>query len=165
MIERTRPAKDLREREMLVDWLEYHRATLALKCDGLADDGLRARSVPPSTMSLLGLVRHMADVERYWFRIVLDGEEVAPRFWGNPRPDEDFDGVETAVVAEDFAAWHEECAIARERTAAHGLDDAGEKNGNPVTLRWILAHMIEEYARHNGHADLLREAVDGVTGQ
>lgn len=163
-IERIEPAVDLAEREMLTGWLEYHRATLALKCEGLTDDQLRRRAVPPSTMSLLGLVRHMADVERYWFRIVLDGEALPYRYWEHPDEDSDFDAVDEADVAADVAAWRDECAIARERVAAHDLDDTGTNRRGPVSLRWILHHMIEEYARHNGHADLLREVVDGSTG-
>lgn len=163
-IERIRPDSALGERALLDAWLDYHRATLARKCEGLTDGQLRMRSVPPSTMSLLGLVRHMVDVERHWFRIVLDDEAIEQRYWGNPGPDDDFDRVDDAVVADDLAAWHEECAVARDRAAAHDLDDVAADARKPVTLRWILTHMIEEYARHNGHADLLRECVDGATG-
>ena len=165
-IERSEPTVDLAERDMLLGWLDFHRATLAMKCDGLADDQLRARSVPPSTMSLLGLVRHMADVERYWFRVVLDGEAIPSRYWDNPGHDDDFDRVDDAFVADDFATWREECAIARERLAPHGFDDVavGTTRRGPVTVRWIVTHMIEEYARHNGHADLIRQCVDGTTG-
>ncbi len=164
-IERTCPDPALGERAMLEGWLDYHRATLVAKCDGLTDDELRIRSVPPSTMSLLGLVRHMTDVERFWFREVLDHEPVLARYWDNPGHDDDFDRVDTAVVADDFTAFAEERSIARDRAAAHGLDDVAANPAEPVTLRWILTHMIEEYARHNGHADLLRECVDGTTGE
>jgi uncharacterized damage-inducible protein DinB len=154
------------ERTMLREWLEYHRATLAMKCEGLTDDQLRARSVPPSSMSLLGLVRHMGEVERNWFRRVMSGADAPGRYYDAGNPNGDFDDVDTADVAEAFAYWKEECENARvvERSFA-SLDDCGnEKYRGAISLRWVLVHMIEEYARHNGHADLLRERIDGVTG-
>jgi uncharacterized damage-inducible protein DinB len=150
---------------MLDAWLEFHRATLALKCSGLSDAQLRERSVPPSKMSLLGLVRHMADVERNWFRRVLSGEDAPGLFWTDANPDGDFDDVDTASRDEAFAHWEAECANARAVAAGMGLDDTGIRRGEPCSLRWVLVHMIEEYARHNGHADLLRERIDGVTGE
>jgi uncharacterized damage-inducible protein DinB len=157
---------------MLDAWLDYHRSTLALKCDGLDEAQLRERAVPPSTLSLLGLVRHMADVERSWFRYILAGEAVPPRFSSREDRDGDFDNVDTADVAEAFEAWREEIEFARRAAAATpSLDDAGKntettgpRQGMPFSLRWILIHMIEEYARHNGHADLLRERIDGSVG-
>jgi uncharacterized damage-inducible protein DinB len=156
------------EREMLETWLEYHRATLAMKCEGLDDEQLRRRSVEPSTMSLLGLVRHMAEVERNWFRRVLGADlrdtDAGPIFYDDANPDGDFDDVDGADVASDMATWNAEIERAREIAAAHTLDDTGIRHGEPVSLRWILVHMIEEYARHNGHADLLRERIDGATG-
>ncbi|MEW9556355.1 DinB family protein [Nonomuraea sp. NPDC050783] len=153
------------ERTVLGNWLEWHRATLAVKCDGLSDDQLRLRSAPPSTMSLLGLVRHMANVERAWFRRVLNGEDV-PKLWDKERDnDADFKEVDTASVAEAFATWREEIDLARAVSAAKPLDAVGDHRGRACTHRWILVHMIEEYARHNGHADLLRERIDGVTGE
>ncbi|MFH8370108.1 DinB family protein [Streptomyces sp. NPDC018031] len=151
------------ERTMLESWLDFHRATLALKCEGLDDARLRERSAPPSTLSLLGLVRHLAEVERAWFRRVLAGEDV-PRIHGEGKRDGDFDLTEEATGEEAFATWHAEVALAREIAARHSLDDTGERGGRQVSLRWIYVHMIEEYARHNGHADLLRERIDGVTG-
>ena len=153
------------ERSMLNAWLDYHRVTLLMKCDGLSPEQLRVRSVPPSTMSLLGLVRHMAEVERSWFRRVLAGEEAPPRTYDNEtNPDGDFDDVDSADVEADFAFFDGECAAAREIAAAHDLDDVGDHRRGPVSLRWIMVHMIEEYARHNGHADLLRECIDGNVG-
>ncbi|GAA2480085.1 DinB family protein [Streptomyces thermolineatus] len=152
------------ERPMLEDWLEYHRQTLAVKCEGLTLEQLRLRSVSPSSLSLLGLVRHMADVERNWFRRVLGGEDASPLFWNDEHPDGDFDLVDDAEADEAFATWSAECERAREIAAKHSLDDTGLRRGEPVSLRWIYIHMIEEYARHNGHADLLRERIDGVTG-
>jgi uncharacterized damage-inducible protein DinB len=153
------------ERAMLESWLEYHRATLAWKCEGLDDGQLRERAVPPSPLSLLGLVRHMADVERSWFRRVLGGENVPGIYWTDDDPDGDFDNVDAADVQEAFATWRAECEHARRNAAAaDSLDVTGQRRGEAVTLRWILVHMIEEYARHNGHADFLRERIDGAVG-
>jgi uncharacterized damage-inducible protein DinB len=150
---------------MLVAWLEFHRATLEWKCEGLTDDQLRERAVPPSSMSLLGLVRHMAEVERNWCRRVLQGEQAGGIYYTDDDPDGDFDNVDSADVAADFATWREECDIARRAIdAAESLDVTGTRRGKPVSLRWILNHMVEEYARHNGHADFLRERIDGATG-
>ena len=155
----------LAERPMLEEWLDYHRATLLMKCDGLADDQLRQRSVPPSSMSLLGLLRHMTDVERHWFRTALGREEAPYRYWSDPYPDGDFDLVDDATVADDFAAFAEECAHSRALSASLDLDVLCQPRGERVVShRWVLVHMVEEYARHNGHADLIRECVDGVVG-
>ncbi|MFJ8623106.1 DinB family protein [Kitasatospora sp. NPDC093550] len=155
------------EAATLTAFLDYHRSTLARKCEGLTDDQLRLRSVPPSNLSLLGLVRHMAEVERYWFQSVLLGAEIVGHFWTEADPDGDFDHVDTADVAADFATWRAEVDAARSAAAGLPLDTVGKRlrRGEEVTLRWILAHMVEEYARHNGHADLLRESVDGSTGE
>jgi uncharacterized damage-inducible protein DinB len=163
-VDRIDPPMEADERTMLDSWLEYHRATLAQKCHGLSDDQLRTRSVEPSTMSLLGLVRHMGEVERNWFRRVLSGEDAPPRYYGRENPDGDFDDVDTGDVAEGFAYWRDECENARAVAARMQLDDAGVRRGEPCSLRWVLVHMIEEYARHNGHADLIRERIDGATG-
>ena len=166
---RTEPSYELPERTMLEAWLDYERATLALKCDGLTDDQLKIRAVPPSTMSLLGLVRHMADVESYWFRHVLSTETDTRIYWDDDNPDGDFDDIETADVANDFATWRAECDNARAVAGRMTLDECGERTKaeqvERVSLRWVLVHMIEEYARHNGHADLLRQCIDGVTGE
>jgi hypothetical protein len=164
-ITRVDPPYEADERHMLESWLEFHRATLQMKCDGLSDDQLRERSVPPSSLSLLGLVRHMADVERNWFRWVLSGEHDPGLFWTDDHEDGDFDDVDDARVDEAFDAWRAECVNAREVAARLQLEDTGaRRNGAIVSLRWVLVHMIEEYARHNGHADFLRERIDGVTG-
>lgn len=164
MTDRIEPPYEADEREMLDNWLEYHRETLAWKCDGLTDEQLRERSVPPSGMSLLGLVRHMAEVERAWFRRVLSGEEAPPLYYSDAEPDGDFDNIGRASRAEAFAAWHAECDNARTVAARMELGDLGSRHDEPVSLRWVLVHMIEEYARHNGHADILRERIDGATG-
>jgi uncharacterized damage-inducible protein DinB len=165
-VERIDPPLVAQEREMLDTWLDYHRATLAVKCEGLTDDQLRARAVPPSSLSLLGLVRHMGEVERSWFRRVLGGGQAPPRYYSDENPDGDFDDVAGAGVAEAFGYWRDECAHARERVAAApSLDVTGTgRRGERYSLRWIMVHMIEEYARHNGHADLLRERIDGTVG-
>ena len=167
--QRAEPALTAGEREMLTGWLDYHRATLAWKCEGLTDDQLRERAVPPSGLCLLGLVRHLTECERGWFRNVLLGEEL-PEVYSTPEDrDADFNDVDTAEVASVFAAFERECDAARRAVAAvPDLDALGKKpdsrTGERFSLRWILTHMIEEYARHNGHADLLRERIDGTTG-
>jgi uncharacterized damage-inducible protein DinB len=166
MSERTDPPYEADERRMLDSWLDYHRATLAMKCEGLSDEQLRLRSVEPSSLSLLGLVRHLAEVERNWFRRALAGEDAPYLYASDDDPDGDFDNVDTADVAEAFATWRAECDHARRVAAATpDLEATGVRRGRPVSLRWILVHMIEEYARHNGHADLLRERIDGAVGE
>ncbi|NUR83518.1 MAG: DinB family protein [Nonomuraea sp.] len=154
------------ERAILDSWLDWHRGTLAVKCDGLSDEQLRERSAAPSTLSLLGLVRHMAHVERAWFRHTLMDEDV-PKLWGkDERQDADFDDVDTASVKEAFAVWAEEIEHARRISASLPLEATGihRRSGDTVMHREILVHMIEEYARHNGHADIIRERIDGATG-
>jgi uncharacterized damage-inducible protein DinB len=164
-IERTEPPLTAAEREMLDGWLEYHRATLAWKCEGLSADQLRERAVPPSSLSLIGLVRHMAEVERAWFRRRVGREDVPWVYCTDESPDADFDDVADADVAEAIETWRHECNRARANVAAvPSLDDTFEHRGQMYSLRWIMSHMVEEYARHNGHADLLRERIDGVTG-
>ena len=164
-VERVEPPLAADERVMLDSWLDYHRDTLALKCDGLGGDQLRERAVPPSNLSLLGLVRHMAEVERQWFTMVLGGEQVAFHYCTDDNPNAEFDDVDGADVAEAFETWRSECADARRRVAAApSLDVTATGRGEEFSLRWIMVHMIEEYARHNGHADLLRERIDGTVG-
>jgi uncharacterized damage-inducible protein DinB len=133
------------ERATLIEFLRGQRLTLQLKCEGLEAKQLARRSVEPSTMSLLGLVRHLADVERKWFRQRFGGQDVPTRYQSEAEPDGDFDEQFARDTDLDFV----------------GRDGAGE----PVSLRELLVHMIEEYARHNGHADLLRERIDGRIGQ
>ncbi len=154
------------EREMLRAFLDYHRATLAMKCEGLSDEELRQRSSPPSTLTLLGLVRHLAEVERTWFRRVFEDNEV-PLVWSDSF---DFQAAYDAggsTRAEAFAAWEAEVAASRriEREAA-SLELTGHQPrwGEDVSLRMVMLHVLLEYGRHNGHADLLREGVDGVVG-
>jgi uncharacterized damage-inducible protein DinB len=153
------------ELPMLRSWLTWQRQTLAVKCDGLDAEQLRSRSVPPAKLSLLGLVRHMADVERNWFRRTYEQSDAPPLHYSAENEDGDFDDVDTADVDEAFATWQAEIAHADALVDARpDLDATGVRRGAEVSLRWILVHMIEEYARHNGHADLLRERIDGATG-
>jgi uncharacterized damage-inducible protein DinB len=153
------------ERTTLLAFLEWQRATLLRKSEGLTPEQLRRRAAEPSTLSLLGLVRHLADVERGWFRRTLAGEAVEDIFSSEKDPDGDFNNVDTADPDEALACWRAECDAAREIVAGRKLDDTGrQRQGTLVSLRWILVHMIEEYSRHNGHADLLRERIDGATG-
>ena len=166
--QRSEPAQNADERTMLEGWLDYHRGTLAMKCAGLDDTQLRTASVPPSELSLLGLVRHMAEVERGWFRKVLVGEEPGPIYYSDEDPDGEFHLTEADTWEEAHATWQAEIEVARRNAAGFGLDDlsAGKnrRTGERYNLRWIYTHMIEEYARHNGHADLIRQSVDGQTG-
>jgi hypothetical protein len=152
---------------MLLGWLDYYRATIERKCEGLAVADLRRRSVPPSALSLLGLVRHLSEVERHWFRGAWTGERPPALYCSRAVPDADFSEVDEADADAALAAWRAECTHSR-RLLAGPLDlDAPTTRplrGEPVTRRWILVHMVEEYARHAGHADLLREAIDGSTG-
>ena len=153
------------ERSMLEAWLEWHRTTLLIKCEGLDDAGLRAQPVATSLMSLHGLVRHMAEVERNWFRRVLGGEDLPGGiYWTDEKPDGDFEIGDDETFADDLAIWQDQIAKARAHAAGKDLEATGIRRGEPCSLRWIYVHMIEEYARHNGHADLIRELVDGAVG-
>jgi len=156
------------EAATLVEFLRCQRLTLQLKCEGLDVAQLARRAVEPSTMSLLGPLRHMVDVERGWFRRRFAGQDVPKRYQSDAEPDGDFDGAvaDRAVVEEAWAAWREEVAFAEQFVRDTDLGFVGQDGaGKPISLRELLVHMIEEYARHNGHADLLRERIDGRTGQ
>jgi uncharacterized damage-inducible protein DinB len=162
---RTEPSYLLADRAMLDAWLDFHRATLLLKCAGLDDAGRKARPVPTSKLSLHGLVRHMAEVERNWFTRVLLSAPGTPSIWYDPAvEDSELVPLEDADWAADLAAFQAECEISRANAAGRDLGDTGTRRGEPVSLRWIYVHMIEEYARHNGHADLIRELIDGAVG-
>jgi hypothetical protein len=150
------------ERAMLDSWLEHHRVTLLLKTEGVDDAGRKSRPVPTSLLSLHGIVRHMAEVERSWFRRVLAPEPDLPHIW--PGEDRDLFPLDGADWAADLATWQGECAASRAAAVGRSLDDTGLRYGEPCSLRWIYLHMIEEYARHNGHADLIRELADGAVG-
>jgi uncharacterized damage-inducible protein DinB len=162
---RVEPSYLLREREMLDAWLEFHRTTLMLKCEGVDDAARKARPVASSLLSLHGLLRHMAEVERSWFRRTLLRAPETPPIWYDPAvEDSELVPLDDADWESDVAAWEAECAHSRSAAAGLELDDTGLRGGEPCSLRWIYAHMIEEYARHNGHADLIRELVDGSVG-
>jgi hypothetical protein len=156
------------ERQMLVSWLEFHRALLLKKCAGLTAEQLKERSTPPSNLSLLGLVRHMSDVERGWYRQLFTAEDVPDLYYTEGQPDADFENIADADAQKDFEIFAAECEAARQIVAATpSFDDLARKKskrGSLISLRWIMVHMIEEYARHNGHADLIRERIDGVVG-
>jgi uncharacterized damage-inducible protein DinB len=156
------------EKTTLIEFLRFQRLTLRLKCDGLDAEQLARRAVVPSTMSLLGLIRHLAEVERTWFRRRFAGQDVPKRYQTDANPDQDFDGAvpDPAVVAEARDAWSEEIAFAEQFVRETDLSFVGKDGGGgPISLRELLVHMVEEYARHNGHADLLRERIDGRIGQ
>ncbi|AXE25415.1 Mini-circle protein [Streptomyces globosus] len=165
---RTEPPTRAGEREMLEGWLDYHRATLAWKCEGLAEEDLRRAPLPPSELSLMGLVRHMAEVERYWFREIMLGEDLPDRYVTREDRDGDFHFTAEDTWADAERVWRTEVEEARKAAAGRSLDLASKADshhrGEVFTLRWVYLHMIEEYARHNGHADLLREQLDGATG-
>jgi uncharacterized damage-inducible protein DinB len=164
---RTEPERISGEREALEAWLDFHRDTLLQKCAGLTADQLKERAVPPSRLSLLGLVRHMTEVERWWFRIHAANTDLA--FPYDPdQTGQDFEAIEDADAAANIEAFTSEIELARAALAPRQLDDVVPSHGDHPErtrdIRWIYLHMIEEYARHNGHADLIRERIDGATG-
>jgi uncharacterized damage-inducible protein DinB len=164
--ERTDPPVTGPEREMLRAFLDFHRDTLAMKCEGLSAGQLREQSSPPSTLSLLGLVRHMAEVERTWFRRVINGEDV-PLVWSDAGDYQVAYDASTASADDAFRAWRDEVEHSRRiERAAESLDVTGyqQRWDEHVSLRLVMYHLMHEYARHNGHADLLREAIDGSVG-
>jgi uncharacterized damage-inducible protein DinB len=165
-VTRTDPSNVADERTALQDWLDFHRATLRWKCAGLTGEQLVSRPVASSTLSLLGLIRHMAEVERAWFlKRFARRSDLAELFCTDDYPDGDFDLTNAANAEADFTRYVAECAAADEAARGHSLDETfTRQNGVTQDLRWIYLHMIEEYARHNGHADLLREMIDGTTG-
>jgi hypothetical protein len=155
------------EREMLTAYLDWHRQTVELKCSGVPMDRLAEMTVPPSTLNLHGLVRHLAGVERWWFRIQFAGEAVPLLYYSDDDPGQDFEFA-GADFAADLAVWKAECERSREIVASMpSLDQTGtvKRTGQPISLRALLLKLIAEYARHSGHADLLRERIDGVVGQ
>jgi hypothetical protein len=166
-VERVRAPRVATEREMLQGWLGFHRGTLLTKCAGLTGAQLKTAAVKPSTLTLLGLVRHMTDVERSWFRIRSAGEPIDDVYYTDENPDADFDDLADADPAADLAAYQRECAAADAAMLGRSLDDTFHHADRDIdiSLRWVYLHMIEEYARHNGHADLIREAIDGATGE
>jgi pimeloyl-ACP methyl ester carboxylesterase/uncharacterized damage-inducible protein DinB len=166
-VQRAEPGPGLGERQALEAWLDYHRDTLLHKCAGLTAGQLKERAVPPSRLSLLGLVRHMTEVERWWFRMHAAGADL-PFPYDPDQTGQDFEALDGADAAANIEAFRQEIAQARAAVAARPLDDVVPSRGDHPErardIRWIYLHMIEEYARHNGHADLLRERIDGATG-
>jgi hypothetical protein len=166
-VTRTDPPNVADERSALQGWLDYHRQTLRWKCAGLTGDQLVIRPLQTSTLSLLGLVRHMAEVERSWFRHRFGGQaHLSELYCSDEYPDGDFDLADPVSAEADLAAFAAECAAADDAASGRSLDETfvHPRTDTAMDLRWIYLHMIEEYARHNGHADLIRELIDGVTG-
>jgi uncharacterized damage-inducible protein DinB len=163
---RRRPPEVADERATLTGFLQWQRETFAAKCAGLSPAQLRERAIAPSGLSLLGLVRHLTEVERSWFRSVIGREDYQP-LWDRPDSGRtDFHVDDTTDPAEVFAVWQAECTHSESIVnATPSLDTLGYHGTDPFTLRYVLTHLIEEYARHNGHADLLRERLDGATGE
>ena len=154
------------ERAMLQGWLDLHRDTLLFKCAGLTAEQLKLASADPSNLTLLGLVRHMAEVERAWFRQRVAGERIEGIFSSPDNFDGDFDDVADADAESDFATYRAEVAACDAAVAGRSMDETfvHPRTRREMSIRWVYVHMIEEYARHNGHADLIRERIDGVTG-
>jgi uncharacterized damage-inducible protein DinB len=164
--DREEPGPTGDERAQVERWLDFHRKTLLTKCAGLTAEQLATASVPPSNLTLIGLVRHMAEVERSWFRTRFRGEPVGTMWSTDEQPDAEFENVDAATAEQDYAIFLKEVDLARAAVADRDLDDTYHNayRNAPMDLRWIFLHMIEEYARHNGHADLIRERIDGATG-
>ena len=152
------------EREMLRDWLVWHRATLLRKCAGLDATQLARRAVPPSHLSLLGLVRHLSDTERGWVRQTFRGEQIPDLYYRSDAPDADFEEADPGRAEQDFEIYRAECRAVDAALDGATLDDTFTFAENTHSVRWMWQHLLEEYARHNGHADLLREAIDGSAG-
>jgi hypothetical protein len=164
--QRIEPSTSADERAMLDQWLDYHRATLLMKCAGLSDEQLRTASCPPSNLTLLGLVRHLTDVERGWFLRGVGGQtlqQVPPLYYSNDDPEGDIEQLGSAPTQDVFTTYNQTIGDIR-AIADVGLDETFDNGGEPCSVRYVYTHMIEEYARHNGHADLIREAIDGATG-
>jgi hypothetical protein len=165
-IERTDPPYVNNERDSLQSWLDYHRQTLLWKCQDLTGEQLCQAPVATSTLTLLGLARHMAEVERWWFRRNFAAEPISDLFCTEEFPDGDFDLLVPANAEADFAAIRAEWAAADAAVAGRSLDETyhSQRRGIDIDLRWVYVHVLEEYARHNGHADIIRELIDGTTG-
>ena len=157
-------ARHADERTTLVTYLDYYRETFELKCAGVDPGHLSQRSSPPSTMSLHGLARHLAGVERWWFAINFAGLDLPMLYYSDDDPDQDFDSLD-GDPSEALSVWRTECERSRQIVAAADLSAVGavERNGS-YTLRWLVLRMITEYAQHMGHADFLREGIDGAVG-
>ena len=162
---RREPPETGDERAMLEGFLDFHRETLRWKCAALTDEQLRTYSVGSSRLTLLGLVRHITEVERWWFLPFVGEEDPDPVYFTEQKPNDDFDALASAAPVDVLARWDAEVGRIRQVVAPLDLDTEFTRRGKAFSLRWVYLHMIEEYARHNGHADLVREAIDGVTGE
>jgi len=167
MVERIDPDFAVDERTTLVQFLDWYRAATELKSVGLSDGQAATPACEPSMLTVTGIIRHMAEVERHWFRRCYRGEDAPPIFYTEERPDGDLEVLPTTSLADSITIWRGEIAIADEVLA--GVTDlaslaATPRHGNLPSMRWILVHMIEEYARHCGHLDLIRERLDGQVG-
>jgi uncharacterized damage-inducible protein DinB len=152
------------DRPMLESYLAWQRGNLLSRCAGLTGEQLAQATVPPSNLTLLGLIRHLAKVERTWFRERIGGEQLAPMYDPAKGKDADFEDLDPARAAEDYERLVTECRLADEAAAARSFDDTVDVRGDDTSVRMVYIHMIGEYAQHNGHADLIRERLDGVTG-
>jgi hypothetical protein len=154
------------ERPMLEAWLDRHRATFLRNCAGLTPEQLATPSTPPSNLTLQGLIRHLTDVERTWFRIRLAGQDVKARYSAPPSWDAAFEHLDPSRAETEYADLIAEMAEARAAGATRDLDDTFvHARWGEMSVRWLYIHMIEEYAQHNGHADLIRERIDGHTNE
>jgi uncharacterized damage-inducible protein DinB len=164
--DRTEPPYEADELATLEGFLDFHRDTLLWKCAELTPEQLRARPLPTTNLSLHGLVRHLADVERGWFREKVASEKVDPIFFTEEDPDRDIDPPADADPLADLETFKAEVAAVKAAVAGRSLDSTfAASRGRTISVRWVYVHMIEEYARHNGHADLLRQAIDGAVGE
>ncbi len=152
------------DRPILEGFLAWERSTLLNVCAGLTGQQLVIRAIPPSNLTLLGLVRHLAKVERTWFRQRAAGDPVGPMYDAALGKDADFEDLDPARAEEDFARYVEECRLADTAVADMAFESTFAHAGEVFSLRLVYVHMVAEYSRHNGHADLLRERIDGKTG-
>jgi uncharacterized damage-inducible protein DinB len=164
---RAEPPETGAEKPMLDAFLDFHRETLRWKCAELTDEQLRSRPIESTSLSLLGLVRHMAEVERSWFVRRFAGHDVPMIYCSDDDPDAEFDHVDTADIEADWETFDRAVAASKEVSTGASLEAefVHPRTQRRHSLRWIYLHMIEEYARHNGHADLLRERIDGAVGE
>lgn len=148
---------------LLLGWLRFHRDALAAKCEGMTDEQLLVQSAPPSALSLLGLVRHLTEMERVYAVNALSGENKGLHYCTEHNPDGDIEGLDLTMVGASMSTWHAEMAAADRLLEAVTDLSAPAPTGRPV--RWYVAKLMQEYARHNGHADIIRERIDGSRGE
>ena len=165
-VEPTMPRMTGSESEVMWSMVDYCRSVMLLKCQNLNDDDLKSRASPPSQLTLLGLVRHLSKVEHYWFQQCFLGRNEDFLYSSAEHPNADFDELDSHDVSDVIQRYADVCAESQRLARCHSLDElaARQRHGNEVNLRYIATHMVEEYARHLGHADFLREAIDGSTG-